>query len=95
MENAILGILSLSLIGLVLAGVLVARWLRSARRNRRAAAGTVCPECGGDLGGYDDPFTCPHCYAILGDLDADDSADDSADEPDEDDDADGDAEPWA
>ena len=77
MDTAILSILSLSLVGLVLAGVLVALAIRRLRRKNIP----TCPHCGGDLRGHEDSYSCPHCYGPLGEDDS--SADD---EPDDDDD---------
>ena len=92
MDNPVLGILATTLIGLVLAGVLVALWLRQTRRRLTGAAGLTCPECGGDLRGYDHPFTCPHCYAVLGE---DEEEDEGASIDEESDDLNEDSEPLA
>ena len=54
------------LLGLITLVVVIV-WLgRGIVRKRDEAAGAACPECGGDLRGYEESFTCPHCYAILG-----------------------------
>ena len=72
----------------LLAGVVAAVWLiRRARLRAAERSGRACPECGGDLRGYEQSPTCPHCYATLdGDDDEEGDADepDSADEVDED-----------
>ena len=83
MDTAVLSVLSLLGLGVVVAAVVVVYMIQSLRRRRGESAGTLCPECGGDLRGYEDSFTCPHCYATLGGDDADEPA-----EPDDEDDQD-------
>ena len=73
------------LLGPLAAIVAVVWWARRARQRSGEAARTRCPECGGDLRGYEQSPTCPHCFATLCDNEDDDSDEpDSVDEVDED-----------
>ena len=91
MDTAVLGVVSLLGLGVVVAGVVVVYAVQSLRRRRGETRGVVCPECGGDLRGYEESFTCPHCYATLGESDEDDDQT----EPDEEEDDDDEAQLWS
>ena len=70
-----------------LAGAVAITWLVLGLRRRSAVVRRArCPECDGDLRGYDQSPTCPHCFAILNsdDEDDDDQEPGSVDEIDED-----------
>lgn len=71
---------------LVLAIVVGFYYTRAVER-RRAQRGEVCPDCGGDLTGYEDAYSCPHCFCDLHD-DEDDYDDGPWDEEEVDDDFD-------
>jgi hypothetical protein len=71
----------------LLAAAVAAFWMFRALRQRAGETRrTRCPDCAGDLRGYENSPTCPHCFAIL---DEDEDEEDgegpgSADEIDED-----------
>ena len=76
-----------ALLGILAAAVAIAWYFREQRRQAGEAAGLCCPDCGGDLRGYEQSPTCPHCYAILapGDDEEEDAGEpDSVDEVDDD-----------
>jgi transcription initiation factor IIE alpha subunit len=78
------------LLGLTTLFVVAIWMMRAMNRQRDEASGAACPECGGDLRGYEESFTCPHCYAVLDEEDHHDDEGASIDEDeewDEDDDA--------
>lgn len=72
----------------LLAGAVAVLWLALALRRRISVlARRRCPDCGGHLRSYEQSPTCPHCFAILDEVDQDEDGDDepgSVDEIDED-----------
>lgn len=76
------------LLGLITLAVVAVWMVRTIAHRRDEALRLRCPECGGDLRGYEDSFTCPHCYSVLDDPgDEDASIDEEDAEWDEEDDA--------
>lgn len=80
------------LLGLITLFVVLIWAMRAMSRRRDEATGAACPECGGDLRGYEESFTCPHCYAVLGEAE-DDHHDDEGASIDEDEEWDEDDDP--